>query len=347
MEKFLLNKYGGIKINKSNLPKIVEDILGYEDDSQEDKVYNKSDNVIDVSINKVLNEIDNFKSNYGGELSETSILNYKSKIKSINKIVPDIFNLLINNPDNIGLINNIFNKINSKYKNSKDYYSVLSKVINSFPKMRLHVSNEIYDMIQNRLQQESDKAVSLSDANVDNQKLKITWNEFVKGVNKLKKNKAIPLQDIVLFSLYKDLPIRDDFGNIKLVNVDMPNEEVNYYNVITKKFHLNKYKTVRTFGKLVLDLPANINKMIIQLYNNGNIYLYQTRNSKPVGKISDRINRLLTPKYFNKSFGVTDIRKARISYSKQHFKQSEQRNLSQQMLHDIKTATFVYNRPNQ
>jgi len=336
MEKYLLDKYGGRKLNKILLKELIDDIKNYADVPTDDIT-------IDVSLDKILEAINNFKNRNGDDLTEISKKNYISKIKAVYEVVPNFFQLLIDNPNNNSVINTTFKLLDDKWKNPKDYYSAISKVINNYEGLKSKISDYILGRIQQKLKESVKENIKETDMKVDTAELKITWKEFTNKVNEIEKNEKVPLQDKVLFNLYKLLTLRDDFGNIHLTTEDLDNE-TNFYNINTKTLHLNEYKTLKTFGKKEYTIPNRIADMIKELYDKGNKYLYQKRNGTPFPKgLSDLISKTLSLKYFNKKFSINDIRKARITFI-QNKPQEKQREVANIMLHSLSTAKEVYNR---
>lgn len=335
MEEFLIDKYGGRKLTKPRLKELIHDIKNYKEVVD--------DTEIDVSFDKVIDEIGKFKNKYDGKLlTPRSIKNYRNKIKMIYNVVPDFFQLMIDNPDNKVVINGAFKLIDKKWSNgAKDYYSAISKVIQSFPNLKSKISDYILGRIHQKIKENMNEHVRKTDDKVDTEPLKITWRQFTDGVNKLTWNKDTPLQDKVLFNLYKIWTLRDDYGRVHLVNEDLDNK-TNFYNLKTKMFHLNNYKEKDVYGNRKFEIPDSIQKMIQQLYDEGNKYLYESRNKTPyAGGLTDKICRNLSKKYFNIKFCIGDLRKARTTYAKS-LSQQKQREIAEGMLHSFTTATNVY-----
>ena len=336
MEKYLLDKYGGRKINKILLKNLIDDIKNYEDAPTDDII-------IDVSLDKILEAIKTFKNRDGDDLSPISKKGYISKIKSIYDVIPNFFQLLIDNPNNKEVINSAFKIIDDKYKNAKDYYAVISKVINNYEGLKPKISDYILGRLQQKIKESVNESVKSTDLKVDTEELKLTWNEFTDGVKELDNKSNVPLQDKVLFNLYKLLTLRDDFGNVKLVDEDLDNK-TNFYNINTKTFHLNDFKTIKKFGRREYVIPDRIADMIQSLYDGGNKYLYESSLKKPYSAgLSDAMINVLSKKYFDKKFSINDIRKlVLVSYKSKTME--KQRNTAKIMLHSLSTAKVVYDR---
>lgn len=335
MEKYLLDKYGGLKLTKPRLKELIYDIKNYEEVVD--------DTEIDVSLDKVIDAIGKFKNRYDGEdLSPRTIENYRNKIQMIYNVVPDLFQLMIDNPENKAVINDAFKVIDKKWSNGpKDYYAAISKVIQSFPNLKSKISDYILGRIQQKIKENMNEHVRKTDVKVDTEPLKITWKQFTDGVDKLTKNKDTPLQDKVLFNFYKLLTLRDDFSRVHLVNKDLDNE-TNFYNLKTRTFHLNKYKEKNHHGKKEYHIPPLLHNLVQRLYDQGNKYLYESRNKKPyAGGLTDKICRNLSKKYFNIKFCIGDLRQARATNARIYPRQN-QRQVAKDMLHSFQTSSNVY-----
>ena len=78
-------------------------------------------------------------------------------------------------------------------------------------------------------------------------------------IKELTDDDSIDLNDKILLNLYRFYPIRDNYGKVLLTDKDLDDNE-NFYNVKTKLFHLNNYKTKDTYGKQKFLIPDFISK---------------------------------------------------------------------------------------
>ncbi len=339
MEQQLLDKYGGRNINRRLLKDLIKDIKNYKEPktikAPEPNLY----------LDNVLTKIDTMKDGRGDDLSDSSKKNYKSKIKAIDKVIPNIFQLFIDNPNNNPIVNDAISQIVNKYpKSSKDYLAVISKVINNLEGLSQRISPYIKGRIQQAIKEGLKVSQKTSDEKVEFKPLKITWKEFTKKVKQITKDEKIPLQVKVLFELYKLLTLRDNFGNVRITDKDL-DDDTNFYNFKTKIFHLNNYKTKKKYGNKKYELPVYLNKMIEKLYEQQN-YLYVNLLPDTLylrGELSGVIPGL-TKKYFGVEFNITDMRNARVSYSQEKESIDKQRITADIMLHSLAVAQQQYNR---
>ncbi len=340
MEQQLLDKYGGRTIDKRTLIEIIKDIKNYKEPEPKPNIKP------DLDIDNILEQIDTMKDKYTGkDLTDITKKNYKSKIIMIDKFIPNIFQLFIDNPNSNPVINYNLKLIRDKYpKSYKDYIIPLSKVITNLKGLDDKISPYIKGRIQQVIKEGNVVSQKRSDDNVDFKPLKITWKEFEKKTNEIRNNDDIPLQVKVLFELYKLLTLRDDFGNVRITDKDL-DDNINYYNFKTKILHLNNFKTKKRFGKRRYKLPKYLNKMIEKLFEEQN-FLYVNLLPDTLyrnGELSKVITKL-TKKYYGIQFNITDMRNARITYSQKKHTIEKQRQVAEIMLHSLEMATQVYNR---
>jgi len=339
MEQQLLDKYGGRTINRSVIDSIIKDIKNYKEPTKDETEPN-------LNIDNILTKINTMKDGRGDDLTDKTKRNYKSKINAIEKIIPNIFQLFIDNPDNKPIINDALKQIRDEYpKSYKDYIIPLSKIIENIEGLSSKISSYIKGRIQQLIKEGNKVSVKISDEKVEFKPLKITWKEFTKKTRELQNNDEAPLQDKVLFQLYKLLTLRDNFGDVKLVEKDIENTDDNYYNVNTSILHLNQYKTIKKYGPKQYKLPKELSDDIKELFKEQN-YLYVQIPPDTLynrGELSKVVSKLST-KYYDTKFNITDIRNARISYSQDREPIDKQRQTADTMLHSLSTAQQVYNR---
>ncbi len=340
MEQQLLDKYGGRNLNKKLLKQILKNIDNYENPIPIKTIIQPN-----LNLDNILTQIDTMKDVRGDDLTDKTKSNYKSKIKAIEKIIPNIFQLFIDNPNNNSVINNIFKLIVKQYpKSYKDYIVPLSKIINNLEGLDDNISPYIKSRIQQVIKEGNKVSQKISDDNVEFKPLKITWQDYVRKTGEVIRNEKIPLQIQLLFLLYKILPLRDNFGNVRITDKDLENN-TNFYNINTRFFHLNNYKTKKTFGRKKYQLPTYLNQMIKKLFEDQN-YLFVQLLPDTIyknGELSKVVSKL-TNKYYGVQFNITDIRNARISYSQENESIDNQRKTASLMLHSLSMANQVYNR---
>lgn len=292
----------------------------------------------------IYNSIDNFKSNNGSELSPKTIVEYKKKFSRLNDLQPEVIQALIEVNQDKKRLKVIVDKIKSTFKNSKDYFSVLSKVIKNYPGLDTKISDYVKNRINQIIKEEVVKNIEKVDLKVQFEDVKINWSEYVSFVNRIIKKDDVPLNIRIMFSLYKEYPLRDDFGDVIIVDDDDASDDnVNFYNRKTKILHLNKYKTVSTFGPKLYKIPDYISDMVNQ--QNSPKYLVGKTLTKPYsqGKLSTPFKYQMK-KYFGKSISINDLRHSVITYYNDTKTIKKQKQLASIMLHSYATQYEIYNR---
>tara|TARA_R110000796_G_scaffold131_3_gene618 strand:+ start:53 stop:958 length:906 start_codon:yes stop_codon:yes gene_type:complete len=295
------------------------------------------------SEDKIIEMIKNFKSNKDTELRPITILNYLNKYKRLNEIEPDIINKLISAGNDKKIVNAIIKKIKSNFKNSKDYFSILSKIIKSLKNVDEDISNYIINRIFQIFKEEHKKNEEETDDKVDFEQVKLKWKDYLNFVDRIMNDNKIPNKFKILFSMYKIFPLRDDYGNVLLTDKDLDNK-TNFYNVKTKIFHLNDYKTISKFGSKKYQVPDYISKLILEEYENGNKYLVgKTKDTKyALGSLSSTIKDR-SKSYFGEKFTINDIRHSIIAfYDDKSVKKKKQ--LADTMLHSYSSQYEIYKR---
>ena len=144
-------------------------------------------------------------------------------------------------------------------------------------------------------------------------------NRLAKETNEVLKNKHLNPNDwntilaYMVLSLYtKFAPRRNqDYQFMKVVKTEKEanDEEFNYYVITTHKFIFNKYKTAKTHGNQIFDVPDDLVKVI-------NMYLSRHPNPKGMFLVTwtglplpsaNAITRILN-RVFGKNVGATMLR---------------------------------------
>jgi hypothetical protein len=185
------------------------------------------------------------------------------------------------------------------------------------------------------------------DEKVSFDELKIEWTEYLNKVKELTDNANVPLKIKILFNLYKTYQLRDDYGNVLLTDKDLGND-VNFYNVKTREFHLNNYKgTAKAkYGNKIYKIPQYIADMIMKRYDDGNKYLIG-KNKNETYNGNGHLTSLIkdaTNKYFGKQFSINDIRRSVVSYYHENKDIKKRKQLADIMLHSYAEAVKSYNR---
>ena len=291
------------------------------------------------SYQTILEAIGNFKSNRDTDLSTKTILEYKKKFTRINEIEPEIINKLIEAQSDKKIVNSIINKIKGSFKNSKDYFSVISKIINS---LNLEISPYIKSRISQVIKEQVVKNVEEVDEKVQFEPVKIQWLDYVRFVEKISKDEKVPLKVRIMFSLYKEYTLRDDFGNVLIVSSDPDDNNINYYDKTTRVLHLNRYKTLEKFGKKKYKIPTYIADMIDQSNSKYIIGVTPTKTYAG-GNLSSPFKAAMN-KYYGSIISINDLRHSIITFYNDTKSIKKQKQLAEIMLHSYHTQSDVYKR---
>ena len=287
----------------------------------------------------IMEQISKFKNKKTDKnLSETTYKNYKSKYNKLNELHDNIIKDIVEDNN----INGIINEIKEKYgKSFKDYITILIKIIDNVDELKKVVKSKVYKKLQNSMVEGLEQREKETDVKILEEPLKINWEVFVKGVDNLLNKDDVPLKIKILYLLYRELPLRDDFYNVLLTNEKLEDQSINYYNMKAKKFFLNKYKTEGKYGKQVYSLSSKLNNLIKQYYKEGHEYLIENDKGQKYASLS-RLVSDNAKKYFDIKFGINDIRKSVISYYNKNKSIEERKKLAKKMLHDYRTQQEVY-----
>jgi len=346
MEKQLLNKYGGRNLNKKLLLELIDDIKNYKEDKKVEKPNLTEENIIKV--------IDSMTNKEDKPLSDKSKDIYKRRAKNLNLI--KVLQELIKNKNNKDEVNKILKDIEmqktkklkkeySKFRSLEDFI-FLNQMINNID----NVYENLNEYVLNRINQYIQELIKLRTEAKDNKTsfddLKIEWTEYLKKVKELTDNPKTPLKIKILFNLYKTFPLRDDYGNVLLTDKDL-DDDVNFYNVKTREFHLNNYKgTAKSkYGNKVYKVPEYIHKMIMEEYDAGNKYLIgKNKNDKHSKGHLVTVVKDASKKYFGNQFTINDIRRSVVSYYHENKDIKKRKQLADIMLHSYEEAQRSYNR---
>jgi len=275
--------------------------------------------------------IDSLKNKNGEDLSEITIKNYKSKINSLNKLEDDFVNKIINN----NTISPLLKLVKEKYpENYYVYISIISRILN-FNEIEIKDKKGKQKINKMIIEGNRNKIESI-DLKIDNEKLKINYNEYKNKCINMIDDINIPLEIKILYNLYLHHSLRDDYGNVILTHKYL-NNDTNFYNISTNTFHLNNYKTKLKYNSRIFTFPKYLQNLIKQHYENGSEYLVN-KNEKLTLIFSRN-----SCKYFDKEFSINDIRKTKInSFENKSIKKKKQ--LANSMLHDYNTQQNIYKR---
>jgi len=140
--------------------------------------------------------------------------------------------------------------------------------------------------------------------------------------NDLSKSAKQSFQDYILLSLYRKLPVRNDFADMKVINKREYNRlrpsEKQVTNYLVSKdgkplfFSMNEYKTSKKYQEKKLDVPDDLKKDIKKWLkvNQTGYFLINVRNDKPMSpnSLTKTLNRMFFKK-FKKKISTTMLRR--------------------------------------
>ena len=346
MESKLLNKFGGRKLNKKLLVELIDDIKNYKDDKKVEPA--------DLSEQNVMKVIDELTNKDDKPLSDITKNIYKRRIKNLDliKVLQD----LIKFKNNKNKINQILKDIElqkskklkkeySKHRSVEDFV-LLNQLIDNID----NVYENLNEYVLNRINQYITELIKLKQ-DVKEQKtgfdeLKINWTNYLNKTRDLSDDPDVPNKIKILFNLYKTYQLRDDYGNVLLTDKDL-DDNINFYNVKTREFHLNKYKgtAMTKYGPKVYKIPEYIADMITNEYNDGNKYLIgKSKNETHSGGHLSHLVKEASKKYFDIEFSINDIRRSIVSYYHQNKNINKRKQLATIMLSSYSEQLKTYNR---
>ena len=305
------------------------------------------------SLHNIINNYKNKKTNE--DLSNITKKNYIKMLTDMSNENENIIEFLVNNENDNDAINEKFNFIkkqgwlqsNNKKINqgrSLNYLVFLNQLVNN---VDYNFSKRTKDKLTKHIKEISVKNRELKDDKSSFDELKIVWTNYCQKVDEMNK---LPISkkninEILLFNLYKHYPIRDDFGEIRLVDKDLDeNVNENFYNFYSNILHLRKYKTHKKYGDKKFLLNKYLESLINIQLELGKEYLICNDDNTLIK--NGKLNKFLTRtsnKYFEKPLTINDIRHSVITHHNQYSSIKTRRNLADIMLHSIETATFQYN----
>jgi len=138
----------------------------------------------------------------------------------------------------------------------------------------------------------------------------------------LSKSEKQSFQDYLLLSLYRQLPVRNDFADMKVINkreynrLNSAEKQISNFLVTKDKkplfFSMNEYKTSQKYQEKKLDVPEDLKKDIkkwLKLNQTG-FFLINVRTDKPMSpnSLTKTLNRLFFKK-FKKKISTTMLRR--------------------------------------
>lgn len=241
-----------------------------------------------ISLKNLRKSIDN-----KSDLDNTDFL------KDYDKIIENIKNMKITSKKN--RITSILVALSSDNK-------IDNELIDKYQKLLKKLNDEYNIFLKTQKKTESQQKNWL-----DYEDLVMVFNEIMKNVknNKITTKTTLNneefdlLQTLIILRTYLDYPLRNDFADMKIINIKeykkLDNNDENNYLLLQnnnkKKFILNDFKNKKKIGKKILEITPSLNKLI-------NIWLKYNKSGWFLVK-KDRINPLNPnniTKYLNKIF---------------------------------------------
>ena len=266
-------------------------------------------------------------------IKDTTIKSYFQYIKKLYQTLNDTSEL----PKNANFLTDFdeIEKIMQKYKpnTKKNYYSAIVVALKAYEKPTELISK--YEKVRDEMQTEYD---NMAMANKKTDKQKENWVSLEQYDSLLTKYRALIkqkklftrpnldkkgheiLKEYIILLTYRYLPMRNDFANMRVLSTRKYNslstdvQETNNYLVGTHttgfKFYINDYKTKKTFGNKIIDIPKDLEREIKKyLKQNPTGYFLADTNQNPI--TANGITKLLTKifqKEYNKNVSSSMIR---------------------------------------
>ena len=331
---------------------------------QKQEEYNSKVN--DMIVKNVINDL---TKKDGSKLNEKSYSIYQKKAQNMN--LTSIINKFIEAKDNVKVVSELINELKQrkylktrKETSNASYLSdfiFINQILEKEP-IKSMISSYIFKRL-GMVIAESKKALNEKQLNKTLfEPLKIQWNEYkdlLDSINAIKTNGyynvefddgstkkiKITLDDKLLFNLYYNLPLRDNFNRVYLVDEDLGDTD-NFINLTTGLFNLNIYKTsaLEKHGKRVYRLTKGLLDLVKQKKEMGfNVLFGKNFNEFLTDGLSKKVRDTFY-KYVGKEITINDIRRSVISWYAENKSVKKQKQLAELMLHDYTTARNVYKR---
>ena len=257
-------------------------------------------------------------------IKDTTIDSYFQYLKKIYQKLHETAEI----PKNVNYLTDFdgIEKIMEPYKpnTKKNYYSAVVVALKAFEKDPELIAK--YEAIRDAKQLEYD---TMAKANSKTEKQKQNWvslaeydgllNKYRKQIkveklftkSELSKKENEILKEYIILLTYRHLPMRNDFANMRVLTprafkkLPTGEQDKNNYLVGTSqsgyKFHINDYKTKKTFGNKVIEIPSGIQKdfrKYLSKITSG--YFLSDQSGRPI--TPNGITKLLN-KIFQREFG--------------------------------------------
>jgi integrase len=260
-------------------------------------------------------KIIDFLKNKSKKITESSIKTYISNLRKLND------NKEIKNLNYLKDPEKILNKIKDfKETTQRNYIISICAILKEFDGKKTY--DKYYDILKKMNKNYEDKQKK-NEMTETQKKNFIEWDEVIKKQkelenkvrefkpsDKITEDKYNILLDFVLISLYTLIPPRrnKDYLEMRVVNdkKEAEDNKYNYYVIDDNEMIFNNYKTSNTEGGLKIEVPTELQKILLYYYNIGcklnkgdkeNNYLLKKYNGTRLDKMNSITLRL------NKIFG--------------------------------------------
>ena len=245
-------------------------------------------------------------------------------------------------------------------------YMVLTSALSIFsekPTYKAAYTHWKDKMLEARKERDAEPANAKTDKQEENW---LTWEEVNKKKSQLKqdllslpltKGKITPKQydkllDYVIISLYSDVEPRRNQDYLDMyVAKKLPKTyptNVNYYDMATQRFIFNKYKTSKTFGEQVFDVPEDLQETLKLYIDNHPLNKNKAKEFKllvkqdgsPLNTVNS-ITRILNRIFDGKKVGSSMLRHAFVS-TKFGGTLADMKNIANKMAHSVNTQIREY-----
>jgi len=168
-------------------------------------------------------------------------------------------------------------------------------------------------------------------------------------LNKVKETFGDNSSKVLIVKLYQELKLRDDLGQLIIVNTSrsVKDDTQNYIIVLKKKVSvvINEFKTSASYDAIKKELSTDLSKRVIEYIKTKNLnkgdYLFSQKRLSPV--ISD-INKRL-----GFTGGINTLRRMLVSdiHNNPDSTYENKKELASDMKHNVTTALRIYKRPQQ
>jgi hypothetical protein len=159
----------------------------------------------------------------------------------------------------------------------------------------------------------------------------------------------------LVVALYGNHPVRDNFGNVKMVydGESVPDDNNNYYDFKNNVFYLRDYKTDKRYGEKQINFKPDVVKIIReQIKKNGKRkWLIEKQNGGERyanGILSGFVKESfeMSGVEFPKPLTINGVRHAYVANAirDKNITMEERLKLAEEMMHSIEIATMIYDR---